>query len=146
MEKSIIEKNKFALVCLQNVKENISKNRKLAYNPVYLSGLSKEERYRIFFMFFNKEFNHLYKSIYISCKEIKVDESFDFNKDLIIIEDIELLANNGLLQEKIYSIINNCLKNNIQVILCSNVNVDELIVEERLKCKMKEGILLYLEK
>lgn len=146
MEKeNIKEENKFALTCLQVIKENISKGSKPLYNPVCISGLSKQKRFEIFWRLFNKEFNRLYKSRYISCEDIKIDEEFDFKKDLVIIENIELLFGNSQLQDKIRNIINECLENNIQIILCSNENIEDLILEEHLKCRLTWGISLYLK-
>lgn len=139
------KKNKFSLVCLQFIKENIMKGREPIYNPVCISGLSKEERFKIFWRLFNKEFNKLHKSRYVSCKDIKIDEEFDFNKDLVIIENIESLVGNSQLQDKIRNIINECLERNIQMILCSNEKIEDLIIEDHLKSRLTWGILLHLE-
>lgn len=146
MENNIKDKNKFTFACLQVVKENIMKGGKPQYNPVCMSGLTKEERYKIFFRFFNKDFNRLHKSRYISCQDIKIDEEFDFNKDLVIIENIQFMVENIQLQKKICNIINKCLEKNIQIILCSNENIEELKLEENLKCRLTWGISLYLKK
>lgn len=135
------EKNKFSLVCLQAIKDNISKDKKRLYNPVCISGLSKEERFKIFCKLFNK----LDKSRYISCEDIKKDEEFDFSRDLVIIENIQFLVGNKQLQKKVCNIINECLEHNIQIILCSNENVEELILEDYLKSRLTWGISLYLK-
>lgn len=146
MQENIKEKNRFALTAIKIIKENIIKNRRPNYNPAYISGLTKQERFRIFWMFFNKEFNRLHKSRYFSCEDIKIDEEFDFKKDLVIIENIEYIVDNTELQEKIKNMINECLENNVQIILCSDANVDDLKLDEHLKCRMKWGLMLYLEK
>ena len=135
------KENKFSLVCLQSIKENIGKGKKPLYNPVCISGLSKKERFKIFCKLFNK----LDKCRYISCRDIKKDEKFDFNKDLVIIEDIQVLVDNEQLQKEICNIINECLEHNIQIILCSNENIEELILEEHLKSRLTWGISLYLK-
>ena len=138
------EKN-FILVCLRTIKENIMIGRKPNYNPVSISGASKQERFELLWRVFNKVFNKLHTSRYVSCKDINIDEEFNFNKDLVIIENIELLVGNSQLQDKICNIINECLENNIQIILCSNENIEDLVIEEHIKCRLRWGISLYLK-
>lgn len=147
MIKNVVNKNKYAVACLKVTKENIIKNRKPVYNPIYLMGLSRKERYGIFWRLFNHDFNHMYKDRYryISCENMNIDEEYELNKDLIIIEDIDLLVNNDLLQEKVCNMINNCLQNNIQIILCSNKDIDDLELNENLKCRSKWGLAVYLQ-
>ena len=87
----------------------------------------------------------MHKVGYVSCKDIKIGEDFNINKGVIIIENIELLVGNIKLQDKICNIINECLEGNIQMILCSNENIDDLILEEHIKCRLKWGLLLYLK-
>ena len=136
---------KFCLACLETVKENIIKGRKPIYNPICMLGLSEEKRYELICSVFDKEFKKLHTIKYISCEEIKIEEEFDCNKELIMIENIELSVGNSKLQEKIANIINDCLENNTQMILCSNENIEDLILEEHIKCRLKWGLSLYLK-
>lgn len=146
MQGNIMEKNKFAIATLQAVKENVMKHKKPIYNPVYITGLTREERFRIFFTFFNKDFNSVCKGKKISCKELKKKEEIEINRDLIIMEDVDVISNKSILQEKLYNILNNCIKNNVQVILCTNEHVDNLAFYSQLKSVILSGITLYLEK
>lgn len=136
------EKNKFALITLKSVEDNIRKSNKPIYNPVTIIGLNRQERFRLFFIVFNKSFNKLHKSKYINCNDL---DKINYEVDLIIIEEIDNISNNQKLQEKLIDIINNCLENNIQMILCLNKDKDELILDERLKCRLEWGIKLILE-
>lgn len=137
--------NKFALACLRTINENIMAGRKPIYNPVCMLGLSKEKRFELIDSVFHEDFNKLYTSRYVSCCEIKTEKDFDFNKDLVIIENIELLVGNSLLQDKVCNIINECLENDVQIILCSNENIDDLELEKSVKCRLKWGLSLHLK-
>lgn len=136
------EKNKFALATLKSVEDNIMKNNKPIYNPVTITGLNNQERFKLFYTRFNKNFNRLHKSKYINCNDL---DKLEFEEDLIIIEEIDNISNNQKLQEKLINTINKCLENNIQMILCLNKDKEELILDERLKCRLEWGLKLYLK-
>lgn len=139
------KENKFILVCLQAIKENINNGKEPIYNPVCISGLSKGDRTKIFQKLFDKGFNDFHKIKCISCNDIKINEEFDFNYNLIIIENIQFLVDNHPFQRKICDIVDKCLKNNIQIILCSDINTENLKLNEKLKCRLTWGISLYLK-
>lgn len=141
----ILQKNRFAFNCLFVAQDNIVKENKPIYNPICMFGLSKQDRYAFFFRVFNKDFNKLHKSRYVSCKDIKLDEEFDLNVDLVIIENVHLSVDDIKLQEKICNIINECLERNIQIILCSDLSIENLAVGDKLKSRLSSGISLHLE-
>lgn len=136
----ITEKNKFAMTCLNITSENIKKNRKPIYNPIFLSGLTYEDRYNIFTDMFNLNDNIQM----IDCRKIDLESNIN-TKILMIIENIEAITNNLLLQTKIFNMINEGLDKDIQIIICSNLDENELKLEERLKSRLSWGIRLYLE-
>ncbi len=140
--------NKFTLALLRCTKENIIENKKPLYNPIYLHGANSKDRFRIFFVLFDKAFNKQFKgqSKYISCKKISIEDKLDKDKKMIIIEDIDYLVGNEPLQEKIYNWLTECLfDTDTQVILCSDEHVDNLDLNEHLKCRIKSGITSYLK-
>lgn len=144
--KNIFEKNKFAIVTIQTIKENIINDKMPIYNPLFLNGLDKGNRSQFFFRTFTKDFNSAYKDKfqYFSCDEICIDKVK--NKKFIIIENFEFLNNNITLQEKMLEIINYCLNEFIQVILCSNDNIENLKINNNLKNKLMHGLEIYLVK
>lgn len=133
MKKDIIRNHPLMMECFGELKENIMKGEKPTYNPVYLFGLSKKERYRIFFAFFNKDFNQFYKGRYISCCKIELEGRSYSNYDFIILENLEFLVDYPELLEKVYSIINDCIKNEILIILCSDIDIHYLLSESNFK-------------
>lgn len=136
----ITEKNKFTMICLNITNENIKKNRKPIYNPIFLSGLTYEDRYNIFTDMFNLNDNIQM----IDCRKIDLESNIN-TKILMIIENIEAITNNLLLQTKIFNMINEGLDKDIQIIICSNLDENELKLEDRLKSRLSWGIRLYLE-
>lgn len=137
------DKNKFVLATLKVVKENIMENKKVIYNPIFISGLSYNDRYNLYFRYFNKDFNKEHKGQIINCEKL---ESIELKtKHLIIIENIDLLKNDLIKQKKILDLVNECLEENIQIIIGSNINKDELKLEEKLQNRLEWGLLLYLE-
>lgn len=141
----ILQKNRFAFNCLFVAQDNIVKGNNPIYNPICMFGLSKQDRFVFFFRVFNKDFNKLHKSRYVSCKNIKSDEEFDLNVDLVIIENVQFLVDDIKLQEKVCSIIDECLERNIQIILCSDLDTQDLVIGDKLKSRLSWGILLHLE-
>lgn len=139
-----MNKNKFTLVTLKVVKENIMKNKKTIYNPIFISGLSYKDRYDLYFRFFNKDFNENYKGQLINCEKLENELELKTNS-LIIIENIHFLSNDLSNQEKILDLINECLKKEIQIIIGSNFDNNELNLESKLQNRLNWGILLSLE-
>lgn len=137
------DKNKFVLTTLNVVKENIMKNKDVIYNPIFISGLSYKERFDLYFRYFNKDFNKEHKGQIIKCeKEGNIEL---MTKHLLIIENIDLLKDDLIKQEKILDLINECLEKKIQIIIGSNINKDELRLEKKLQNRLEWGLLLYLE-
>lgn len=135
--------NRFALTLLQIVKETIIKNKKPLYNPIYIYGATKNDRFEMFWRTFNKDFNKLYKEHYkyISCKNMSIDDKLAKDKKMIILEEIDCLADNDLLQKKVYNWITDCIfETNAQIIICSNEYVDDLDLDEHFKARIKSGI------
>lgn len=140
----MLEKNKFAYVILQTVKENIINNKELIYNPIILIGLEKERRYRFFWCVFDKDFNSKYKSL-VNYKTIdKIDLETTYKKKLIILENIHEIVENEDMQDKLHELLNLCFKEKIQVILCSDENIEKLEINEILKSKMLYGLKVWL--
>lgn len=136
------EKNKFALAALKSVEDNIMKNNKPIYNPVTITGLKKLEIFKFFYTHFNKNFNRLHKSKYINYNDL---DKISYEEDLIIIEEIDNINNNQKIQENLINMINKSLENNIQMILCLNKDKEDLILDEKLKCRLEWGLKLYLK-
>lgn len=144
--RSFSEKNKFSYATIRTVKENIILSKEPLYNPIALVGLDRGLRYRIFWSIFDKDFNREHRGIYLYSTCDKIDINSIKDKRLVIVENIELLNNNEELQTKIKELVMFCIKENIQVILCSNVDIKNLEIEEILKSKILYGLTLYLEK
>lgn len=143
---SFSEKNKLSYTTIRIVKDNIINSKKPLYNPIILVGLDKGLRYRIFWSIFNKEFNREHKSTYIYSSCDKLDLSLVQNKKLVIVENIELLSGDKGLQNKIEELLLVCLEQNIQIILCSNVDINNLEIDKLLLSKMLYGLTLHLER
>lgn len=139
---SFYEKNKYGYAVLESVRNNLIKFSDSIYNPVIMTGIDKGLRYRVFLSFFDKEFNRKYKGTYIygDCDKIDFDDIDD--KKLVIVERIDLLNNNLKLQDKINKLLNKCLIENIQLILCSDVGIDDLDIGDNLKRNMLCGLVL----
>lgn len=126
--------NKFAFAILNNVKENIEKNKPPRYNPIFLTGLNENKRDSIF--------NDIFDSYTpLPCDEISMDSIK--NSNLIIIENIERLVNDKSLQDETRKLIDYCLNQEVQIILCSNIDLEDLKVDERLKNRMSNGLKGY---
>lgn len=143
---SFSEKNKLSYTAIKIVKENIIKSKEPTSNPIVLVGLDKSIRYRIFLNIFDKKFNNEHKGIYTYSSCSKLDLKEIENKRLIIVEEIDLLNKNETLQNKINELLMICLKNKIQIILCSNTDIKDLEISETLKSKILSGLILYLMK
>ena len=138
------EKNR-CLLLLQVIKDNIAKGNKPIYNPFCMFGLTKKERFSIFFRYFNKSFNSKYKIKYISCEKINENDILNGEKKLVIIENIDYLENDENMQRDIYyALINDFLKDRTQFILCSDKYVENLNLEEKLKNILKSGLCIKL--
>ncbi len=141
-----MEKNKVAYTTLKIVKENILGNKEPTYNPITLIGLDKGKSYRFFFPIFDKDFNSQYKSFINYCTIDKLDIEIVCRKKLIILENIHEIVGNKNMQEKLHDLLDICFKSKIQVILCSDENVEKLDINEVLKSKMLYGLKVFVEK
>lgn len=142
--KSFYEKNKFSYATIQHVKDNIVNSKDPIYNPIALVGLDKGLRYRMLMSKFDMEFNKEYKGIYTYCSCDNLDLNTVKDKRLIIIENIELLDGNKELQNKLKELLMICFDKKIQLILCLDVDIKELDINEILKSKMLTGLNSYL--
>lgn len=142
---TIIQNNKFAYTAIMSIKQNIVKSIEPLYNPITIIGLNKTLRYRILWPIFDKEFNKNYKQTYIysSCDKLELDKVK--NKRLVIIEHLELLIGDEVLQNKIKKLLNLCFEQSIQIIICSNNNIENLEISELLKNKILCGLVLHLK-
>lgn len=141
----MFERNRFSIAAIRSIKDNIINNQNPTYNPTCLIGLDRIKRYEVFFRIFDKKFKaeHRDEMMYVTCDELDLNRAK--TKKLIIIEELELLENNKEAQSELHELINMCLKENIQLILCSNKEIKDLDVEELLKSKMMYGLQLYLK-
>ena len=64
---------------------------------------------------------------------------------MVIIENIELLIDNDVLQNKMKELLKKSFEQKIQIIICSNSNVEDLEIDESLKSKMLCGLVLHLK-
>ncbi len=141
----MLEKNRMATIFLRTIKDNVIKGKEPTANPILLIGLDKIDRFRFFFVIYDKEFNSKYKHLlsYTTIEKINLEDIKD--KKIIILENIQKIVGHKNLQDKLHELLNLCLKLKIQVILCSNENINDLQMDELLKSKMLYGIQLYLE-
>lgn len=67
--------------------------------------------------------------------------------DLLLLDDIQILANRTKINEVLFGIFNNNLKNNKYIVFTSDKNVDLLIgFEDRMKSRFHSGITLTIQK
>lgn len=137
------DKNRLAITTLNVIKRNIMDNKEVIYNPIFISGLSYKDRCDLYFRYFNKDFNKEHRGQIIKCEELENVELI--TKDLIIIENIDSISEDLSKQEQILDLINKCLDKKIQIIIGSNLDKNELKLEEKLQCRLEWGLLLYLE-
>ena len=130
---------------MQTVKENIIKSKAPIYNPIMLIGLDKIKRFRIFYVIFDKAFNSKYKKYvtYTTVEKIEIEKVKE--KRLIILENIHEISKNKDMQDKLCKLLDLCFKLKIQVVLCSNDNINDLEFDKLVKSKMLYGLTTYLE-
>lgn len=69
------------------------------------------------------------------------------NYDLLLLDDIQILANRTKINEVLFGIFNNNLKNNKYIVFTSDKNIDLLIgFEDRMKSRFHSGITLTIQK
>ena len=66
-------------------------------------------------------------------------------KRLVIIENIHELSQNKEIQNKLLELLNLCFRLKIQVILCSDNNINNLKLDELVKSKMLYGLTVELK-
>ncbi len=144
-DNNIISNNKFAYTTIMLIRQNVIKSIEPLHNPVTMIGFNKALRYRIFWSIFDKEFNKNYKQTYIysSCDKLEIDKIK--NRKVVIIDNIELLIDNDVLQNKMKELLKKSFEQKIQIIICSNSNVEDLEIDESLKRKMLCGLVLHLK-
>lgn len=103
---------KEVLEILIQIKEQIMNHEKLKYNPMFLTGYSKETKASLLFRIFNKEFNRSHKAQIIDCKKDNINDISIKTDCLLIIDNIDDFVKN----EKIEEITKECISKNIQVI------------------------------
>lgn len=140
----MLEKNKYGYSVLKIAKENIIENKEPLYNPITLIGLDKGRRYRFFYTVFDKDFNSKYKSLISYKTTDKIDLETIYKKKSIIIENVHKIVENKDVQDKLHKLLNLCFKEKIQVILCSDENIEKLEINETLKSKMLYGLTVWL--
>ena len=121
----MVVKNKLVYCVLQIVKENVLKNKEPLYNPIILTGLVKVKRYRFFFTVFNKDFISKYKSFVHYDVIDAIDLEMVSNKKLIIVENVQMIVK-------------------IQVVLGSDLNIQELEIDEVVKSKILYGLEVFI--
>ncbi|MCQ3908532.1 MAG: chromosomal replication initiator protein DnaA [Mycoplasmoidaceae bacterium] len=73
------------------------------------------------------------------------DEYFSY--DLLLIDDIQILSGRTKINELLFVIFNNALKNNKYIVFTSDKNIDLLVgFEERIKSRFHSGITLTIQK
>ena len=130
---------------LQTIKEDVIKEKTYSFNPVLLIGLDEIKRFNVFFVIYDKEFKSKYGNLFSYTTIEKIDLEDIKNKKLIILDNIQKIVDNKNMQDKLYELLDLCLQLKIQVILCSDTNINDLKIDELLKSKMLYGIQLYLE-
>lgn len=140
----MLEMNKIAFSVLTLIKENIKTNKSPLYNPVLLKGLDKKDRFRYFWSTFNKDFNQSYKDIYqyVTCEEIDMDNIL--GKKLVIIENVQEIEKDLELEIKLIEIVNYCVKENIQLVICSDIDINDLGISELSKSKLMSDLIIHL--
>lgn len=138
-------KNKVVVATLSIVKDSISKGESSIYNPILLIGLNKNKRYEMFFRIFDKDFKSKYREVMMYKKIDEIDIEKVKTKRLIIIENIELAIENIELEEKLEKLLDLCLLEKRQLILCTDRDIKNEKFAELIKAKMFYGLPLYLE-
>lgn len=141
----MLEKNKMITMILQTIKDNVIKDKTYSFNPVLLIGLDKIKRFRFYFAIYDEEFKLKYSNLFSYTTIEKINLEDIKNQKLIILENIQKIVDHKNMQDKLYELLNLCLQLKIQVILCSDQNINDLKIDELLKSKMLYGIQLYLE-
>lgn len=73
------------------------------------------------------------------------DEYFGY--DLLLIDDIQILSGRTKINELLFTIFNNALKNNKYIVFTSDKNIDLLVgFEDRIKSRFHSGITLTIQK
>ncbi len=140
----MVVKNKLVYCVLQIVKENVLKNKEPLYNPIVLIGLVKVKRYRFFFTVFNKDFNSKYKFLVYYGTIEAIDLEMVSKKKLIIVENVQMIVKNKKYQDKLNKLLELCFKLKIQVVLGSDWNIQELEIDEVVKCKILYGLVVFI--
>lgn len=90
----------------------------------------------------------VYKSL-ISDDKTEIEKIKDeyASYDLLLLDDIQILANRTKINEVLFGIFNNNLKNNKYIVFTSDKNIDLLIgFEDRMKSRFHSGITLAIQK
>ena len=103
-------------------------------HEVYSSGL------KVTYDTFENFFNELRKNITANTMEYFRDKYRD--TDLLLLDDIQFIANKTVLQEEFFNTFNDLKRLNKQVVLTSDRHPKELIVEERIKNRLEGGLIV----
>lgn len=140
----MVVKNKLVYCVLQIVKENVLKNKEPLYKPIVLIGLVKVKRYRFFFTVFNKDFNSKYKFLVYYGTIEAIDLEMVSKKKLIIVENVQMIVKNKNYQDKLNKLLDWYFKLKIQVVLGSDLNIQELEIDEVVKSKILYGLEVFI--
>ncbi len=89
---------------------------------------------------FENFFNELRKHITANTMEFFRDKYRD--TDLLLLDDIQFIANKTVLQEEFFNTFNDLKRLNKQVVLTSDRHPKELMVEERIKNRLEGGLIV----
>lgn len=143
--------NQFAYVASKAVSKNIG----TAYNPLIIYGnvgLGKThllhaighesilDDKKIIYDTFEHFFNELRKNIKADSMEFFRDQYRD--TDLLLLDDIQFVANKKVLQEEFFNTFNDLIRLNKQVVLTCDEHPKELKLEDRIKNRLEAGLIV----
>ena len=143
--------NQFAYAASKSVAHNLG----TLYNPMIIYGnvgLGKTHllhsighevlfnELKVTYDTFENFFNELRKDITANTMEFFRDKYRD--TDLVLLDDIQFIANKTVLQEEFFNTFNDLKRLNKQVVLTSDRHPKELMVEERIKNRLEGGLIV----
>ncbi len=142
--------NQFAYAACKAIAHNVG----TLYNPAIIYGnvglgkthllhaIGNEAKFehKIMYDTFERFFNELRKNITANTMEFFRDKYRD--TDILLLDDIQFIANKALLQEEFFNTFNDLKRLNKQIVLTSDRHPKELIVDDRIKNRLQGGLIV----
>lgn len=145
-----ITNNIFAKVAVMKALKEIGKT----FNPLYIYGNNEKEKTHIIHASVNYIVNNLNKRIvFVSsdefikdCDNSKILDDKYIDSDVLIFENIEKLENLSNVQANFIYLFNHLYDMHKQMIITSKKEINDLVVDVKLKAKLGKGLPLYIKK